>query len=426
MPKRINTRSATGLSCYTRELRTGHIMKIAKMCCPKNLSEHINLFTKQMEHITNKFFIPFTENPLDIDLRKTYSDILTFFEEQRKIYANNSEVLIQINFISDAMRIIRTDATQYYFRSLQNEALARELEASIEGILLHIYLLNSRIAILSSYSGENQLSGTAKVELTEIKDPRFTMAQYQPEVSMINFLFPDQPTFKYYTRMKVLLEQSGLYSNKQDIVDDLKRFLNRYIVNYDLGKTLEEYIDEQNANNDSNEIINDDILEMDEHNKTILEEWRQKYGNSVLNGSLVFELTDLNERLQKQYKKNTDQITPSPPSVPCNKPSNNTGGLIPYMYEGLGRMIPLDGCFSLGITEQLNLDINVIKDTLKKHNAWEKVRNNLFVRPDNKSKNECDNIIKKTSCDCENKIIEEESNDCSHNDNLETTKKCEK
>ena len=411
MPKTINKRSATGLFCVSSQLRTGHIIKIAEMCCSKTLSEHINLFTEQMQHINDKFFAPFVENPLNIDPTTSYNDILSFFDKQRQIYANNNDVMVQINFISEAMKIIRTDATQYYLRSVQNEALAREIETSIEGLLLHIYLLNSRISILSKYCGDNAISGAADVTLTEIEDTRRIMARTQPELYMINFLFPDQPTFRYYNKLKRLMAQSGLYPDKQSITDDLKRFLDRFVIKYDLGKTLEQYLEEINKNNDNNEIINDDILEIDEYNKDVLKEWREKYGDTVLSGSLCIELADINKNLKPEYYKSNKRIENfyDKPDT-CNTSCKPSTGIVPYMFEGMGRMIPLDGCFNLSMP---NIDLNIsnIENVLKEQNAWARTVERLFVRQSpviEIKEHDCVQEIKKNKCNSENKLVDDE------------------
>ena len=408
MPKRINKKSVTGLFCSPVILRTGHLIEASKMCCsiPKTLSEHVRLFTEQMQHINNKFFIPFTENPLNIELNKTYCDIVSFFNDQRLIYANNDAVLVQIDFISEAMKIIRTDATQYYLRTLQNEALARELEGSIEGLLLHIYLLNSRVAILSSYSGDNSIKGSTGIKITTIEDTRHIMARTQPELSMINFLFPDEPTFKYYSKIKHILEQSGLYPDRQAVIDDLKQFLDRFIIQYDLGKTIEEYMEENNANNDNNEIINDDVLKIDERNKKIFDQWREQHGDTILDGSFAIELTNIDKNLEYSYYKSEKELNKyfnfsnKDNSDNCGCPTNNSV-IVPYMFEGIGRMMQLEGCLSINSLPSINLDMTVIESALKNQNAWARTRDSLFVNnisEKDQDNNNCVQVIKKNNC----------------------------
>ena len=229
MPKRITTRCTIGVDCRSNVFRTGHMFK-----CKKNESnnvvDQIVLFAEEMEKINKNFFQPFFNDPLTIDLEKSYCDLLKYFQEQREIYSSKPDVLLQINFIETAMRSIRTDASQYFLKSLQNEALAREIETSIQGLLLHIYLLNSRITILSGFDLSSSIGGTTKIELARYDDPRYVMAKHQPDLQMINFLFPNEPTLQYYKKIKLLLRNSGLYENTEAISDDLKRFLVRYII----------------------------------------------------------------------------------------------------------------------------------------------------------------------------------------------------
>ena len=55
---------------------------------------------------------------------------------------------------------------------------------------------------------------------------------------MLSFLYPDEPSAKYYTRLTRLLKYSGLYESDKDISNDLTAFLDRYLVQHDLSLTL--------------------------------------------------------------------------------------------------------------------------------------------------------------------------------------------
>ena len=43
----------------------------------------------------------------------------------------------------------------YFIKNLQNTAMARQIEGSIQGLLMHMYLLNTRIAILQGDDGNH-------------------------------------------------------------------------------------------------------------------------------------------------------------------------------------------------------------------------------------------------------------------------------
>ena len=170
MPKKIIYRNVAGIECFSRRLRSGHLTKPTFICpsCPETIQDYMVLFTEQMNLIIKEFFEPFYENPFNIDLKNTYNKLDSFFDTQRTIYANKPEIIIQIDFITNAMRSVRKEGSQYFLKTLQYTSLAREIETTIHGLLMHIYMLNTRIAILSGYTGENEVKGKTAVELHTI------------------------------------------------------------------------------------------------------------------------------------------------------------------------------------------------------------------------------------------------------------------
>lgn len=377
MPKTIVTRSATGLDCAPRRLRSGHYTKsIDKCCCccPENIDEQVTLFTEQMNQITANFFEPFFESPMEVDLKKSYCDINAFFEEQRAIYANRPEVLTQIEFITNAMTLVRTDASQYFLKSLQYESLAREIETSIQGLLMHIYMLNTRIAILSGYTGEEAVGGQTSIDVKQIQDPRYAVAKWQPKLSMLSFLYPDQPTGKYYTKLKVLLSMSGMYENECDITTDMVNFLDRYIIKYDLNKTLEQWLLEQTINNDTIEDYTD-IITNDENHMELLRQWKEIHGDTVLDGKLTIDVHNIDAYLSNVYRGNMAYLRQRYPEAAQCPPPSGAGGIHPWQSP-LGKMIPLSGVFSMNPANSYNFNtddltsltgsVEVAKRTLEK------------------------------------------------------------
>lgn len=354
MPRTIRTRNAVGLDCVSRKMRSGHVSKSNDDCCcccvcPDTVDEQLVLFTEQMAQVTSNFFEPFFANPMDVDLTRSYCSINAFFDEQRTIYAARPDVLAQIDFITNAMTVVRKPGSQYFLKSLQYESLAREIETAIQGLLMHIYLLNTRIAILSGYTGEDALAGESGVEIKEIIDPRYAVAKYQPNLSMVSFLYPDVPTGKYYSKLKALLKYSGLYANECEISEDLVRFLDRYIIKYDVNKTLEQWIQEKKAQELAELQNYTDIIEADAARMALLEAWRDRYGDSVLSGTFSLDVRDIDTYLSQVYAKNVEDLGwATVANQQCNPccPEPATGGMHPWMSP-LGRMIPLSGTFSL-------------------------------------------------------------------------------
>lgn len=104
-------------------------------------------------------------------------------------------------------------------------------------------MLNTKISILTGYEGDDSLTGSTKIKIAEFKDPRYMMAEFQPDLTMLSFLYPNEPTAKYYMRLKKLLEMSGLYESKQDVSNDMIKFLNRFLIKHDLTLTLSQWLE---------------------------------------------------------------------------------------------------------------------------------------------------------------------------------------
>ena len=384
MPKTIVTRSATGLDCASRRLRSGHYSKsiVVHCCCPETLEDHLTLFTDQMNHITTHFFEPFFNAPMDVDLKKTYCDINDFFDQQRITYANEPNVLTQIDFITNAMRLVRTEASQYFLKSLQFEALAREIETSIQGLLMHIYMLNTRVAILSGYTGDDALEGQTSLEVKQIKDPRYAVAKYQPRLSMLQFLYPDEPTGKYYSKLKTLLSMSGMYSSDSEVTDDMVKFLDRYLVKHNLHKTLEQWLAEKQAEEIDNDCIEDytGIIDSDKQHVELIEGWREIYGNGVINGQLTMNVRNIDQHLSNIYAGNLAYLKRRfPDPAPC-PPSGFTGSGMHPWQSPLGRMIPLDGTFSINPLNNISFNIDDLTTLTGSVEQAQKTLNKLYAR----------------------------------------------
>ena len=349
-------------------------------CCPETLDDHLTLFTEQMNHITTHFFEPFFNSPMDVDLRKSYCKINEFFDQQRITYANEPNVLTQIDFITNAMRLVRTDASQYFLKSLQYQALAREIETTIQGLLMHIYLLNTRIAILSGYTGEDALEGQTSLEMKQIKDPRYAVAKYQPKLSMLAFLYPDEPTGKYYSKLKTLLAMSGMYANESEITDDMVNFLDRYLVKHDLHKTLEQWLAEKQAEEINNDCIEDytDIIDTDKQHMELIESWKDVYGNGVLDGKLTMNISNIDHRLSNIYAGNLAYLKRRlPQPAPCPPPTYTERH--PWQSP-LGKMIPLDGTFSINPLNNISFDTDDLTTLTGSVEQAQKTLNKLYAR----------------------------------------------
>lgn len=237
MPKTIISRSSTGIEKFSGVTRSGHTNKIRTSPDPV-------AYVKEMNKINEKFFQPYFDNPLNVDPENIYRDLLKFFERQKNIFRSvNRDLIAQIDFIVNAMTLVRKDASQYFLLNLQNAAIAKQIESTIQGLIMNIYMLNTKISILTGYEGDDSLTGSTKIKIAEFKDPRYMMAEFQPDLTMLSFLYPNEPTAKYYMRLKKLLEMSGLYESKQDVSNDMIKFLNRFLIKHDLTLTLSQWLE---------------------------------------------------------------------------------------------------------------------------------------------------------------------------------------
>ena len=365
MPKTIVSRSAIGLENCCRVYRTGHLNKIIRFCCPE-MPDPVNdgvAYVDEMNKINEKFFQPYFDDPFNVDPETVYCDILEFFEGEKERLKNISPDLIaQIDFITNAMTLVRKDASQYFLLNLQNSAMATQIESTIQGLIMNIYMLNTKISILSGYEGEDGLAGTAKVEVAQFKDPRYIMAQFQPDLTMLSFLFPNEPTAKYYMRLKKLLEQSGLYTSKNDITEDMTRFLDRFLVKHDLSLTLGQWLEIK----ENEELLTTDELEEIEIGKEqlqiirkrdeFLDEWKQQHGDhSVLKGTFNLTITDIDQVLCRRYDANRfnldTKIERFKNCAPARRP-----GIIPYPNV-LERMMMVQGSISM-TTTNISFDLD--------------------------------------------------------------------
>lgn len=261
MPKNIISRSSTGIEKFSGVNRSGHNNKIITYPDPV-------AYVNEMNEINEKFFQPYFDNPLNVDLENIYDKLLEFFEGQKTSFRSiNPDLIAQINFIMNAMTLVRKDASQYFLLNLQNAAISKEIENSIQCLIMNIYMLNTKISILTSYEGDGNVSGKTKVEIAKFKDPRYMMAEFQPDLSMLAFLYPNDPVAKYYTRLTKLLHHSGLYTSKNEITEDMTRFLDRFLVKHNLSLTLQQWLEikENEKIKENEELLTTEKLELEEN-----------------------------------------------------------------------------------------------------------------------------------------------------------------
>ena len=108
--------------------------------------------------------------------------------------------------------------------------------------------------------------------------------------------------------------------------------------------------------------------------KAFLDSWKAVHGeHSVLSGSFSMETANIDSpELQAYFKKmQNDYNKALNKQNPCPCPNNEKPtGLFPYMSPGIGRLIPLDGCFSLNPVSSINLHT----DNLQRFIHDEKIR----------------------------------------------------
>jgi len=372
MPKRIITRSASGNTRQQLIFRTGHHSKLLKMCStmPDPCIDGVT-YIEQMNQINKNFFEPFFNDPYSVDPDTIYLDLLTFLESERKRYLiSRPDIVTQVEFMINAMTLVRKDASQYFIKNLQNTAMARQIEGSIQGLLMHIYLLNTRIAILQGDTGKTSLSGGTRLEVAQMKNPKYVMAQFQPHLSMLSFLYPDEPSAKYYTRLARLLKYSGLYDSDKDISNDLTAFLDRYLVQHDLSLTLEQWLalkednkviseEEQEYIEENIEYIEDSIEYIESVEKT-LDEWRDKRGSAtILDGTLKITTSDIDTILRNRYHANTNNLDRQIERFKHCQPKHPSG-VIEVNVDSNGRVIRsllIDGNFTMSHAHGYSFDL---------------------------------------------------------------------
>ena len=122
MPKRVITRSSGSCRSHQLFFRTGHRCKILELCSTMSnpLIDGVT-YVEQMDQINKEFFIPYFENPYDVDPRTIYLDLLTFLESERERYLiSRPDIVTQVEFMINAMTLVRKDASQYFIKNLQN------------------------------------------------------------------------------------------------------------------------------------------------------------------------------------------------------------------------------------------------------------------------------------------------------------------
>ena len=367
MPKTIVSRSSTGLENCCRVYRTGHINKVIRFCCPDmpNPVSNAVAYVEEMNKINEKFFQPYFDDPFNVDPETIYCDLLEFFEGEKERLTNVSPDLIaQIEFITNAMTLVRKDASQYFLLNLQNAAMAKQIESTIQGLIMNIYMLNTKISILTGYEGDDGVAGSAKVQIAQIKDPRYIMAQFQPDLTMLTFLYPDEPTAKYYMRLKKLLEMSGLYESKQDITNDMVKFLDRFLVKHDLTLTLAQWLEiKENekllTTEELEEIeIGKEQLEIIQRRDEYLDEWKEQHGHhSVLKGTFSMDVCNLDRILCRRYDQNKFRLDQQLKQFQGCEPARRPGIIpVPNVLE---RMMLVQGSISI-TTADVSFDLDTL------------------------------------------------------------------
>jgi hypothetical protein len=325
-------------------------------------------YVEEMNKINEKFFQPYFDDPFNVDPNTIYCDILEFFEgEKERLHAVNPDLIAQINFITNAMTLVRKDASQYFLLNLQNSAMVKQIESTIQGLIMNIYRLNTKISILTGYHGDDAVSGSTKVQIAEFKDPRYMMARFQPDISMLSFLYPNEPTAKYYTRLKRLLELSGLYESKQDITRDMIGFLDRFLVKHDLTLTLSQWLQiKENekllTTEELKEIeIGKEEIEIIKKREEYLDEWKKQHGDhSVLNGTFTMNICNLDKILCRRYDQNKFRLDQQFKQFKGCKPARRTGILpVPNFFE---RMMLIPGTISM-TTPNVSFDLDTLANS---------------------------------------------------------------
>lgn len=377
MPKTVISRSSSGLEDSDRTYRSGHGNKkrirfselpdSVKNGVPDPVKNSV-AYVEKMNKINEKFFQPYFDDPFNVDPNMIYNDLLEFFEREKKRFrAVNPDLIAQINFITNAMTLVRKDASQYFLLNLQNSAMVKQIESTIQGLIMNIYMLNTKISILTGYHGDDALSGSTKIRISGFKDPRYMMAQFQPDLSMLSFLYPNEPTAKYYTRLKRLLELSGLYESKQDITRDMIGFLDRFLVKHDLTLTLSQWLQiKENekllTTEELKEIeIGKEEIEIIKKREEYLDEWKKQHGDhSVLNGTFTMNVRKLDKILCRRYDQNKFRLDQQFKRFKGCKPARITGITpVPNFFE---RMMLIQGSMSV-TTPDISFDLDTLENS---------------------------------------------------------------
>ena len=374
MPKTIVYRSSTGVENCCRVYRTGHSNKVIRFCCPDMPDPVSNAvaYVEEMNKINEKFFQPYFDDPFNVDPQTIYCDLLEFFEGEKERLNNvNPDLIAQIEFITNAMTLVRKDASQYFLLNLQSSAMAKQIESTIQGLIMNIYMLNTKISILTGYEGDDGVAGSAKMQIAQFKDPRYVMARFQPDLSMLSFLYPDEPTAKYYMRLKRLLEMSGLYESKQDVTDEMIGFLDRFLVKHDLTLTLAQWLEiKENekllTTEELEEIeIGKEQLEIIKRRDEYLDEWKEQHGDhSVLKGTFSMDVCNLDSILCRRYDQNKFRLDQQLERFKNCEPARRPGIIpIPNVLE---RMMLVQGSISVD-TVDISFDLDTLANATGSH-----------------------------------------------------------
>ena len=90
---------------------------------------------------------------------------------------------------------------------------------------MNIYMLNTKIGILTGYTGDDGVAGSAKLHLAQFKDPRYIC---NARSQCLHFYFQVNQQQILYAIKDIIIEV-GLYESNQDISDDMIRFLDRFL-----------------------------------------------------------------------------------------------------------------------------------------------------------------------------------------------------
>ena len=184
----------------------------------------------------------------------------------------------------------------------------------------------------------------------------------------------------------MLLKNSGLYNNLQDVTADLINFLDRFIIKFNLNKTLEEYLDEQEISVPINDEYEKNILIEDEKHIETMDLWRKKYGNGIFSENFEIKVADISMDLNVLFMKNINYLKYHHPHLfghqnRSSPPSSCPPDLVRIPNSPLNRFIPIKGTLSINPTNCINFEGDNLTLLLKSEDEVNRIFEKLYRLP---------------------------------------------